>query len=93
MNPHQLHSNNELRDYLVWLSNELKSKGQSELADDVYLASRFAVGSASEFLHEAGKALRKVKASSALMLTGSQLTDIAKVIEQIETAFKKVGGA
>jgi hypothetical protein len=93
MNPLQLQSNYELRDYLVWLSNELKSKGQSELAEEVHLASRFAGGSASEFLHEAGEALRKVKTSSASMLTESQLAAVEKVIEQIETAFKKVGGA
>ena len=83
----------ELFDYLVWLSGELKSKGKSELAEEVKIASRFASGSPSEFLHEAQTVLKKVKANCISVLSETQLADAASAIEQIESAFKKVGGA
>src|ERR1043166_8265829 len=83
----------ELFDYLVWLSGELKSKDKSELAEEVRIASRFASGSPSEFLHEAQTVLKKVKANCISVLSETQLADAASAIEQIESAFKKVGGA
>jgi len=93
MDPRQLQNNDELLDYLAWLSKELKAKGKSEIADEVNLASRFSVGSPSEFLHETQQVLRKVRATCSPELTLTQLGDVASVIEQIEVAFKKVGGA
>lgn len=93
MNPHQLQNDKELFDYLLWLSGELKSKGDAELAEEVRIASRFASGSPSEFLHEAQAVLKKVRTNCASVLSETQLADAASVIGQIETAFKKVGGA
>lgn len=93
MNPRQLQNDKELFDYLVWLSSELNSKGKSELAEEVRIASRFASGSASEFLHEAQTVLKKVRADCTSVLSEAQLADAASASEQIETAFKKVGGA
>lgn len=89
----QLQNNNELFNYLVWLSGELKSKGQPELSEEVRRASRFASGSPSEFLDEAQEVLKRVKDQCIAVLSETQLADVASVIEQIERGFKKVGGA
>lgn len=93
MNVHQLKNNQELFDYLAWLSNELKSKGQTGLSEEVRIASRLVSGSASEFLHEAQDALKKVRGQCAGAMNNAQLADVTSVIEQIEIGFKKVGGA
>jgi hypothetical protein len=93
MNSRQLQTNDDLFHYLVWLSGELKSKGEANLAEKVRIASRFASGSPSEFFYEAEESLKLVRKKCALVLTESQLADVAVVIEQIETAFKKIGGA
>jgi hypothetical protein len=93
MNPHQLQNNNELFDYLVWLSGELKSKGQIEVAEQVHIASRFASGSPSEFFHEAQESLKQVRTKCVSVLRPSQVSELTSVIEQIEAAFKKIGGA
>jgi hypothetical protein len=93
MNPRSLQNNRELFEYLVWLSEELRSKGRTDVAEAVRIASRFLSGSASEFLHESQGALEHARDNCASQLTPSQLADIVSVIEQIEVAFKKVGGA
>ena len=93
MNRLQLQNDDDLFKYLVRLSGELKSKGELQLAEEVRVASRFASGSPSEFLHEAQTALKKVTANCASVQSKAQLADATSVIEQIEIAFKKVGGA
>lgn len=93
MNPRNLQNNNELLDYLVWLSAELKSKDQPEAAEAVCIASRFAIGSPSEFFHEALESLKQVRTKCASVLNPSQLADLTSVVEQIEVAFRKIGGA
>lgn len=93
MNIRQLQNNNELFNYLVWLSDVLKSKGQSELSEEVRIASRYASGSPSEFLDEAQEVLKRVKDQCIVVLSETLLADVASVIEQIERGFKKIGGA
>jgi hypothetical protein len=88
-----LQNNNELLQYLLQLSEELQSKGALALAEELKFASRFASGSPSEFLDEAQQALRKVRANCECALDETQLKAISSVINQIEVAFIKVGGA
>lgn len=93
MNIRRLKNNQELFDYLVWLTGELKSKGQPELSEEVRHASRFASGSPSEFLDETQEVLKRVQDQCIAVLSETQLADVASVIEQIERGFDKVGGA
>jgi hypothetical protein len=93
MNPRQLQSNSDLFNFLMWLGNELRARGETQLAEEVMFASRFAVGSASEFLHEAHQVLTKVANSKPAILTTEQSDDLKAVIAQIDEAFRKVGGA
>ena len=93
MNPHQLQDNTELIKYLVWLSDELKTKGFTAAAEEVYIASRFGGGSPSEFFQEAYESLKTVEAQCTSVLNSSQLAELISVMDQIEEAFKKIGGA
>jgi hypothetical protein len=92
MDRHKPRTNSELFDYLRWLADTLASGGCPKLADEVRIASRFAAGSPSEFLHEAQTALKRVM-SGDTPLTQAQLADVADAVEEIEGAFKTVGGA
>jgi len=93
MNRLQLKSNDELYRYLVSLVGELKQTGKAETSNEVMLASQFALGSPSEFLHEAMIALTSVQAKCKDILTETQLADLESVIEQINAAFQRIGGA
>jgi hypothetical protein len=93
MNPKILQSNDDLASYLVWLGNRLGDGGQAALADDVILASRFANGSPSEFLHEAQTALEKVVHLRPSSLANEEIEGAKAVVVQIKVAFKKIGGA
>ena len=93
MNSHAVQNDKDLFDYLVWLGSELRSKGKPELAEEVGIASRFVRGSPSEFLHEAQTVLNKVIVDCGSVLSETQLADAVGVIGQIESAFRKIGGA
>lgn len=93
MNPQKLESNQELFEYLVWLSNELRMKQQDELARHLTHASRFASGSPSEFFHEAQLALCEVRDSASAALSPETIADLRSVIAQLSGSFKKIGGA
>ena len=89
-------SNRELFDYLVQLSDILRSKGEADLADQVFRASRFASGSPSEFLHEAETALRTVRRNCvdrSTILDEGELEQASSAIRQIQIAFMEIGGA
>jgi hypothetical protein len=88
-----LQNNEELFNYLVALSDHLRSRGQIELAKVVKTASRFAFGSQSEFLSEAQDALKKVRSGNSNVLDQEQISEIRSIIHQIQVAFIKVGGA
>jgi hypothetical protein len=93
MNPKQLQNNSELFEYLVGLSKDLQSAKHDALAAEIITASRFAVGSASEFLHETQIALEKVARERPAGLSLGQMQDVEAVIHQIKEAFRKIGGA
>lgn len=92
MNPKQLQSNEELLDFLISLANDLQKNGATNLADILLFAGRFSTGSPSEFLHEAYSALTNLKAIYGTKLTKTQYENISNVIEQINMAFKQIGG-
>jgi hypothetical protein len=88
-----LKNNEELYRYLLSLADELKHLGKSHASFAVALASQFASGSPSEFLHEAMTALTSVQADCKEILTETQLANLKSVIEQIKVAFQRIGGA
>ena len=93
MDPKRLRDNTELLCYLTELSNELESGGEKHLAQDVKEAARFAIGSASEFLHEAQVALQRVERLRPKSLSSNRLEELSAVIAQIRGAFDRIGGA
>jgi hypothetical protein len=93
MKTSHLRSNQELFSYLVELGDHLQGKGESELAGAVKIASRFASGSQTEFLAEAQSALRKVRTSNSSALSPEQISEVVGILQQIQVAFIKIGGA
>ncbi len=89
----QLQSNKDLLEFLLRLAAELEARGETQFAKDVMIASRFASGSASEFLHEAHQILTRIDGSRPSVLTTEQSNDVKAVITQIYEAFLKIGGA
>ena len=93
MNPKALQNNEELFLYLIQLAENLNRCKQAKLSEAILKASRFASGSASEFMHEAQQALEGVEKVSPKGLSNEELEDIDDVINQIKKAFKDIGGA
>lgn len=89
----QLHSNDDLHQYLLWLSNEFRQRGYADTANEITAVSQFALGSPSEFLGEADTLLRSVHVSSDGVLTETERDDLVEAIKQIDNAFRRVGGA
>ncbi|MFH0344212.1 MAG: hypothetical protein ACHBNF_19300 [Chromatiales bacterium] len=89
----QLQSNQDLLEFLLGFANELEARGETQLAKDVMFASRFASGSASEFLHEAHQILTRIDGSKPSVLTTEQSNGVKAVITEINEAFRKIGGA
>lgn len=87
-------SNDDLYFYLCNLAADLRNCGAPNAAFDPLLhASKFITGSSSEFLHESQMALREALEFGASMLTADQTQQASLIIEQIEDAFRKVGGS
>jgi hypothetical protein len=93
MNPKALQNNEELFLYLTQLAENLNRCKQAKLSEAILKASRFAIGSESEFMHEAQLALEDVKRVSPKGLSNEELEDLVAVIAQIKKAFENVGGA
>jgi hypothetical protein len=93
MNPMALQNNEDLFEYLVQLGARLETCQHPELAEIVNQPSRFASGSASEFMHEAQLALERVRKDHPKGLSNSDLQDVEVVLAQIKEAFRKIGGA
>lgn len=89
----KLQNNEDLLEYLVHLGENLQKRQHIELAEIVNQSSRFANGSASEFMHEAQLALERVSKDHSKGLSNSELQDIEVVLAQIKEAFRKIGGA
>ncbi len=63
------------------------------LAKEVEQATKYASGSASEFLNEADTVLHKILSVDTCILTDAERADLISIINQIRIAFNKVGGA
>lgn len=90
MNPYTLRNNDDLLDYLVRTARVLVDSGHGALAQRVERAALFANGSPSEFLHEAQSALRSLGIAKP---SGLDLSELRSVVDQIEVAFRSIGGA
>ena len=88
-----LRDNSQLLEYLNSLAVRLHSAGNTEVASDVETAARFALGSPSEFLDEAQRALTNVRSQCPAILNATDVADLDMVLQQIRTAFDRVGGA
>jgi hypothetical protein len=89
----KLENNEDLYEFLLRLAKALQAHGEAQLAKEVILASRFASGSASEFLHEAHHVLTKIEQCSPAALTPEESRNLRDVITQIDEAFRAIGGA
>lgn len=89
----RLKNNEDLYEFLLGFAEELQARGEAQLAKEVIFASRFANGSASEFLHEAHHVLTKIEQSSPAALTPEESRNLKDVIMQIDEAFRTIGGA
>ena len=93
MNPRALQNNEELFEYLIQLRSSLEMYQHHELAEIVNQASRFISGSASEFMHEAQLALKRVRKEQPKELSNSEIQDLDAVLNQIKETFRMIGGA
>jgi hypothetical protein len=89
----KLENNEDLNEFLLRLAKELQAYGEAQLAKEVIFASRFASGSASEFVHEAHHVLTKIEQCSPAALTPEECRNLRDVITQIDGAFRAIGGA
>ena len=88
----KLASNSALYQYLEHLAAECHLVGLETLADRLRLANRFSIGSSTEFLDEAQKALELVLREAPNHLSSLKLADVRSAINQIKQAFDQVGG-
>lgn len=86
-------NNEDLYEFLLRLAEELQAHGEAQLAKEVIFASRFASGSASEFLHEAHHVLTKIEQCRPAILTPKESRNLKDGITQIDQAFRTIGGA
>lgn len=93
MDPRELQNNEELVEYLAHLGEILKKSGRPKLMATIIRASRFGVGSASEFLHEVQLALESVERDLPSALSDGDLQDVIAVRRQVQGAFRSIGGA
>jgi hypothetical protein len=85
--------NDDLAIYLQHLSVELLLRGCVALAEDLRNAHAFSSGSASEFLHEAERALKEVHRACSDVLSELEIAQVARVLKQCRDAYDRVGGA
>ncbi len=93
MNAKEICNNEDLFNYLVLIGNKLKACNHESLGEEVIMASQFAIGSASEFLHEAQIVLMKIEKIRPNALSSEELQDIQIVIKKIKVSFRNIGGA
>ncbi|MFZ3211509.1 MAG: hypothetical protein WA188_08345 [Terriglobales bacterium] len=86
----KLSTNRDLYDYLVSLSEQLKSRGAEELGTLVADASRLTWDiPATPFLGESRLALREVARKAGALLNQEEHSDLADVLGQLDTAFDR----
>jgi hypothetical protein len=82
-------NNQQLYDYLLLLSTELKKRGRDELSEATLLASRQASSMSTEFLGESRIALRRVLQEGQNTLTEEERDDIRTTLRQLDEALDK----
>ena len=82
-------NNQQLFDYLLGLSSELKKRGLLELNEVVVFASRHASGMSTEFLGESRIALKRVLQQGKDALTEQERNDLSDVLRQLDMALDK----
>lgn len=92
MSERALKSNQDLSDFLTWLTKWLKDNKRLDLVEHVLQVTGSAFTTSSEFLGETRIALSKVKAGGVRALSKSVDEDIASAISQIDAAFRKANG-
>ena len=82
-------NNQQLLDYLVSLSSELKKRGLLELSEMLGFAIGNASSMSTEFLGESRIALRQVLQQGREALTEQERDDVQGVLKQLDKAFDK----
>jgi hypothetical protein len=86
----KLSSNRQRYDYMMSLSEELRSKGAHELSEVVSEASMHVNAfPATEFLGESRIALRRVALDGKGLLQDSEHADLSDILEQLNAAFDR----
>jgi hypothetical protein len=85
----ELSSNSELYSYLLSLETRLREAGSAELADAVAEASQHAAGMSTEFLGESRIALRRVAGAMKDLLSGTEISDLRDVLDQLDAALDR----
>jgi hypothetical protein len=93
MNPPDYKRTDGFYVYLNELSDELKNRDKWDLGEELFQANLFCGGSSSEWLHEVQVVLKKIRNDCTSVLSASELSDVSTAIDQVDLAFKKVGGA
>jgi hypothetical protein len=77
--------------WLEFAADEAAAFGENEIANEIRFAGRFASGSPSEFLYEAGSALRRL--SEARSIPPPIRSFSIAIRDEIDRGFELVGGA
>lgn len=81
-----LSSNQDLYDYLLFLSSELKQRGLAVLSEAVTFASSQGSSSSTEFLGESRIALKRVLKEENGALTDQERAKLSAVLKQLDEA-------
>jgi hypothetical protein len=86
----KLQSNRDLYQYLLVLSEQLKSRGSEELSAMVVSATRLAGDiPITEFLGESRIALRRVKKEAGSLLNEEERLELKEVLKQLDASFRR----
>jgi hypothetical protein len=83
----------DLYKYLVELHKLLRQRGATDLAERVEHASRFAIGSSTELYAESEKAIEFVAEKGSRLLSDQELAEVKEKLREIDSEFKRIGGA
>jgi len=84
---------NDLYQYLLELSEVLKSRKAEKLSEAVRFTSRFASGSTTELYAESRNILNKVLEEAEALLTADEKREVEEKISGINLEFERIGGA
>lgn len=84
-----LPNNKALYDYLVWLAQQLRERGATELSAVVERASQQGASMNTEFLGEARAALRRVLNEEDGVLNERERSDLEDVVRQLTAAINR----